>query len=155
MPGAKRSVLPQVEVIPISDGDTITVKRRLNSGEERELVSRAVIDAPDGRRLIDGPLHTRSVVVAYLLDSTVPELVGIGEKTPEDRGAVLDALDPDDFSEIAKAIAVHETKVQAERNARKNGQGGAMTSSAISPSPSGSEAGDSNGSGNSTQMTTT
>ncbi len=59
--------------------------------------------------------------------------------------SAVDALFPEDYDELKDAIEAHDNWSREERKRRKNGQGGAIVSSAISPSPS-SSAGDTSGS---------
>jgi len=140
MAGRSRTVTPRVEVLTISEGDTLTVKRRLTAGERRELVGRATIEKSNGERLVDGLLHRRSTVIAYLLDSTIPGLIDTRKEdspyvTADALGSSLDALEDEDYREISVAIEAHEDRMDAERAKEKKERDGVGTSSATSPSP--------------------
>lgn len=147
-----RFVKPQADTIPISDGDTLTVRRRLNTGEERERLIRG--RGPNGR--IDPFLFKRSTVISYLLDWSLAFPIAdpkTGDtKSFEEIAAAIDALDPDDYVEISNAIEAHADKVQAAMDAEKNGRGDSKSSLVTSSSPNGITGG-SNGSENSTRST--
>lgn len=123
--GRSRFARPETRTLTLSNGDTLTVKRRLNAFEGRRM--RAMQAKPS--------LAEPGVVMAYLVDWSLPEMP-IGGKSHDDLGDALDALHDDDFDEIYRAIAAHAAEMNAERRAEKNGQSDAPKSSAISPSPS-------------------
>ena len=117
-----RIVVPGVVVLPISDGDTLTVKTQLSAGEDRRMWRRGMTYAPDGSRTID-PLEAGvAKIVAYLIDWTVrgPDgrVVPIAGLGPEAVEAALDLLDRESYTEILRAIEAHET-AQAEARAAK------------------------------------
>jgi hypothetical protein len=134
-----RFVKPETTTLKISRGDTLTVKRRLNSGEQRAAFARMAVAGVDGQRRIDSTEVGRSLMVAYLVDWSLTDddgkRVEIADLPPDAVASVLDALDPESFVEIREAIEAHDASIRAEREQEKNGQGGGKESSAISPSP--------------------
>lgn len=136
---ASRFVRPDVDVLTISNGDTLTVKKRLTAGEQLESYARASIDDANGlraNRLKSG----LALVTAYLIDWSLKDdagnIVPIRDLAVQDLEAKVCALDYASFVEIKDAIEQHEQRQDAARAQEKNGQGGENTSSAISPSPS-------------------
>ncbi len=104
--------------LPISQGDTLTVRRRLTAGERRTQRGMATFQG----------LAEVSVILAYLLDWTIRDdkgvVVPIDGKATKDVVDILDALDPDTYDEINAAIQTHVAAMDAERDAEKNGQTG-------------------------------
>lgn len=136
-----RFTQPESVRLPLSDGDYIDIKKRLNHGETEEMYARWAPFVTPGQ---PAQLNRREVrtakVILYLLGwsltnngAPVPMSPDIPEAT---RLATLRNLDPDAFDEIHRAIETHEAAMTAERAAAKNGQGGETGSAAISPSPS-------------------
>lgn len=120
-------------------GDTITVKKRLNAGEQRARFAREYALGADGVRRVDPLMTALAKITAYLLDWT---LTDDGQKVPiaglpvDELTAVLDNLDPDSFGDIRKAIDAHERAQVAEsEDAKKKTLTGANGSEAISISP--------------------
>lgn len=131
-----RIVRPDVAILPLSNGKTITVRRRLTTGEERAHLKRG--RAADGS--FDSYEYGFGTVVAYLLDWAAPDdpppvIRGVDEGTLI---ATLNALDPDDFIEIKDAIDAHRKAMIAERTNEKKTSVTSTTSSveATSPLPS-------------------
>lgn len=125
---------------PLSNGDTVTVKKRLNQGEKRAANARLYQQSPGGD-LVVNPLQVGLArVCAYLLDWTVKGLDGkvidIRGKSVEQLEAALDMLDPLVYDEIEAAVREHERVTMAARAAEKNSQDGGTSAPAISPSPS-------------------
>lgn len=125
---APRFARPDTDTLPISGGDTLTVKRRLSAGERRQ--QRGMAEFRVG-------LQDVSIIQAYLLDWTIKddggERVSIAGKSTKDVIDILDNLDPDTFDEILAAINAHVAAMQAERDAEKNAQTGQIAPP-ISPS---------------------
>jgi hypothetical protein len=125
-------VKPVTRRIPLSDAQWIVVKERLCNGEFRAHLTRSSYIGADGIRRLDSLLEGLSVVVAYLLDWSLPDAVIRG--VPEDElVAALDNLDPRRFTEIKQAIERHLSEREAEREKEKNEMDGGKKSSAISP----------------------
>jgi hypothetical protein len=158
---SSRIVSPESVRLPLSDGDWLLVKRRLNAGEQRQILKR-------GMKVINGSMEIDTLegaiakITTYLLDWSLTDPAGAVIPIRDQSGAVvesaLDSLDPDSYGEILKAIEAHETAMRAERDALKKILTGpparAPSSSPISPSVNDS-AGGSSGSGHSTSTTTT
>lgn len=129
-----RFVGGETDTLPLSDGDWIIVKRRLNVGDARDEFARRY-EYPEG----GGPPRVRlsqigfSQVVAYLLDWSLPEMP-IRGLSPDALDTVLRNLAPEDFAEIQTAIEDHIDDLDAQRAAEKKTPTGASTSPATSPS---------------------
>lgn len=145
-----RFVQPDTRILTLANGDTLTVRRRLNAGEARARFARMSLAGVDGSLTVNRLQIGLTTITAYLLDwslRTDDDHPVVIRGVPEaDLVAMLDALDPESFSEIRDAIEAHEQAMDAERVAAKNDRDGKTGSSAISPSPSG-VAGASSGSG--------
>lgn len=148
-----RFVRPDSDTLKISDGDWLLVKRRLTSGETRDQLRRSY-RVFDGRMVYDPVESGMALVTSYLLDWS---LLGDDGKPIVIRGlmlseltTVLDALDPDHFGEIRKAIEKYEKQMDKARAQEKKLPGGASTSSPPSTSRD-DVTGDTNGSTNLTQ----
>ena len=135
-----RFVRPDVDVLTISHGDTLTVKRRLNSGERRALFSAMYQETRAGLLRVNPMQVGVATVMAYLVDWSLRDesgqLVDIKGQPAVSVAAALDALDEESFLEIKGAIEAHEQRMTEERSAEKNATGGGSGSSATSPSPS-------------------
>ena len=147
-----RVVSPHITILPLSDGDTLTVRKRLNAGEETAMFARMM--RRDGLPGVD-PLHSGlAQILAYLIDWTLIDPTGarieILRQPIDVVTAALNSLDPEDFKEIKKAIEAHEQAMDAERAAEKKARAGGTGSSAISPSPD-TSAGATSGSAHSTE----
>lgn len=133
-----RFVRPETAVLKISNGDTLTVKKRLSSGELRAYVSRMYLPTVDGTLKVSPLSSGVALVVAYLLDWSLTDDDGqpvvIRDASVDALTAALDNLEPESFTEIREAIETHEAAMAAERTAEKNGRGGGTASSVISPS---------------------
>ena len=128
-----RFVRPDVVTIKISQGDTLTVKRRLTSGERRASFARMYLAGADGRLKVN-PLATgMALITAYLVDWSLVDddgkLVVIRDQPVEAVTAALDALDQESFTEIKEAIEAHERDMNVEREAERAVPFGASASS--------------------------
>ena len=133
-----RFVRPDTTTLKISHGDTLTVKRRLNAGEQREVFAKMSRELDDGS-LRSKPLEVGiTLVIAYLVDWSLTDDDGthveIRGKSAVELRAVLDELEPDAFEEIRLAINAHVDAQATIRDAEKNGTGGGSESPATSPS---------------------
>lgn len=146
-----RFVRPDTRTLTLANGDTLTVKRRLNAGEARARFARMSLAGVDGTLTVNRLQIGLTTITAYLLDwslRTDADAPVVIRGVPEaDLVAALDALDPESFTEIREAIEAHEQAMDAERTAEKNDPDGKTDASGISPSLSGA-AGASSGSGN-------
>lgn len=152
-----RFVRPETSILTLANGDTLTVKRRLNAGESRARFARMSLAGVDGALNVNRLQIGLATMTAYLLDWSLRDddqrPVVIREVTEAALTATLDALDPTSFAEIRDAIEAHEAAMDVERTTEKNGPDGAKELPAISPSPS-AVAGASSGSASSTSTTT-
>ena len=150
-----RFVHPASVVLQISQGDSLTVKARLNTGEQRAMFARMYRTPENGSPTahLDPMAVSMARVTAYLLDWTFTNdqghLVEIRDRPVAEVEDALNALDPDDFVEIRQAIDAHIARLEAARAAEKKTQPGAPASSAIGTSPD-AVTGDTNGSPSST-----
>lgn len=144
-----RFVRPETRVLKISHGDTLTVRRRLNRGEEAAMFARMYVAVEGGGSRVNRLQIGLATVVAYLLDWSLVDgeerKVEIDGKSADELEAILNALDPADFAEIRDAIDAHVAEMDAERSAGKQSDG-EPKSPAISSSPA-DAGGDTNGSG--------
>ena len=142
-------VRPDTVVLQLSDGETLTVRRRLNAGEEQDLMDR--VQGASRARI------RRELVVAYLLGWSLVDgdgtHVAIDPGQPEAIVATLRHLDPDRFNEIADVVITYDNDLRTARDEEKKRRAGANASSSTSPSPSAS-AGATSGSLSSTPMST-
>jgi len=135
-----RFVYPATDTLTLPNGDTLTVKRRLNVGEQRESFTACstLVDQGEGRydRVIDPLLVGRAQVAAYLVDwySAEDPAPPIRDLDLAGRMAVLDNLE--DLAPIREAIAAHEAKQAAARTEEKKRQAGMTPGDPISRSPS-------------------
>lgn len=129
-----RFVQPEEVTLPISDGDTLTVKKSLTEGEQRAAHARMYRPDTDG---INPQEVGIAMVIAYLLDWTLTDAQGnkvlIRGKSPSDVQSVLDALHPQDFAEILDAINTHD-RTEAQRRQEKKRQTRATVSTSTSRS---------------------
>lgn len=134
-----RFVRPETKVLKISQGDTLTVKRRLNSGEQREAFARMYVAGVDGAMRVNSLAVGLSLVLAYLVDWSLTDdngkIVAIRDQPVDVVVAALDALEADSYTEIKDAIQAHDVAVREERDTEKKERAGANGSSAISPLP--------------------
>ncbi len=139
--GRDRIVEPTITRLPISDGDFLDVKGQLNHGEYDDHLSRISPFQTPGEPI---RMETRQIRTSKVLSYLVGwSLTQKGKPIPyspdmpvNTRIDVLNSLDRATFTEMYQAIDAHEDKADAEAAVRKNGQGGATESPAISPSPS-------------------
>jgi len=134
-----RFVRPVVDVLRLANGDTVTVRRRLNTGEERAMYRRMSTVNGDGGLTIDDLAVGPAKVTAYLLDWTLTDDDGqpvmIRDLSLEELARVVDNLDPDDFREIRDAIDGHIDRQAAARAEEKKVRSGETPSSVTLPSP--------------------
>jgi hypothetical protein len=131
---------PEIDVLPLTAGDTITVKRFLTAGEFRALIKTATkpvhmdaARAANGQDLtfeIDPTESGIGLVLAYLLDWTFQDFDGrplvIRDQPPAVVRAALDAIDAGSYMEVQKAIQTHDHAMRAFIDAEKKTTPGAM-----------------------------
>jgi len=131
-----RFVRPDTAIVTLANGDTLVVKKRLNTGETRALRA-AILNGDATQSQADRAAY--AVVVAYLLDWTISDNgrpVVIRDQAADVVRSVLDSLDYDSFVEIANAIHEHVEQQKAARDAEKKTANTATESPQISPLPS-------------------
>jgi hypothetical protein len=136
-----RFVQPLTDTLTLANGDTLTVRRRLNVGEQRESFAAcsALVKQEDGQyERVPDPLKIGIARAAsYLLEwrsveDAAPPLDGLDLAG---RLAVLDNLEPDDFYLIRDAITAHEAKYAAARLEEKKRPTGPTSAEPILRSP--------------------
>jgi pectin methylesterase-like acyl-CoA thioesterase len=133
-----RFVRPETVTLPISGGDTLTVKRRLTHGERTAAYQRMYVFDAAGTATRTSLTAEMAMVLAYLVDWTLTDEgrpVPIKGQPLEDVEAALNALDDLDYAEISAAIQAHEVAMLLERQAQKK-TAGLPPSRPISESPS-------------------
>lgn len=127
---------PETHKIEISQGDWLLVKKHLTAGEKRSMLAQMM--GAHGPR-IDPTRVGLSRIMTYLLDWSFSDAEGkpvvIRDQSLEVLEAALDALDPESFAEVLKAIEVHDDAMEKARAEEKNAQAGESGSSVTSPSP--------------------
>lgn len=135
-----RYVRPETTILPISQGDTLTVKKRLTHGERSESYARQYEPGDEGRLHLKPAQIKLSMVTAYLIDWSIVGLdgqqVAILHEPIEVVESALNGLSPEDFDEIHTAIEKHEKAMRAERVREKKQTAATSDGAAISPSPS-------------------
>ena len=135
-----RFVRPQTTVVPLSNGDTITIKTRLSSGEQRAAFSRLYLASADGKLRVNPLQSGLAMMTEYLVDWNLKdddgEPVPIRGLSVADLEGVLNTLDNDSFAEIKRAIEGHERRMAEARAEEKKTQAGGSGDDPTSPSPS-------------------
>lgn len=137
-----RFVVPESVRLPISAGDFIDVKNRLNHGELEDLHARWAPFVTPGEPLQLNRREVRTAkVLTYLIGWSLTDPAGapvpMAPDLPEAvRVANLRSLDPESFSEIFDAIVTHEAATTAARAAEKKTATGTPGSDVTSRSPS-------------------
>lgn len=127
---------PDTDVLEISGGDTLTVKRFLTAAEFRELVKASTKPvrigagaAADVALEIDPTESGLAIVLAYLLDWTFTDFDGrplvIRDQPRAVVRAALDLIDAESYMEVQRAIQAHDTAVRAYADAEKKMSPGA------------------------------
>ena len=137
-----RFVRPNTITLPLSEGDWILVKERLNAGEQRALVERSWHDTPDtaGTFHVNPTRAGLALITAYLIDWSLTDEAGkpvtIRGCSPAELDRILDNLEPPDYTEIRNAINAHSERVyQAREDEKKRASTGDNGSSTISTLP--------------------
>ncbi len=125
--GRSRFVSPatNTKVLQLPGGDWIEVKKQLTVGEERSAFQQAIGEVnSEGWRRPNVEMIGLAEVHAYLVDWG-----GDGFRDAEGRSvqptlAALQNMRPNDYREIETAIKDHVAAMEAEEQARKNGQDG-------------------------------
>lgn len=133
---------PDIDVLQISAGDTLTVKRYLTAGEFRGLIRASTRPVKIGSDTvatemaleIDPTESGLATILAYLLDWTFTDADGkplvIRDQPDRVVRAALDAIDADSYMEVQRAIQAHDQSMRAYIAAEKK-----MLSGANTPAP--------------------
>ena len=115
--GRNRFVRPEMIMIPISDGDTITIRKELNAGEQRALFDAARIPESDPPK-VDPVKFGPAMAAAYLLDWSFTNgdghKVDITGASPDELVDVLNSLQGATLTEVIDAINRHVVDQAAE-----------------------------------------
>ena len=122
--------------LPLSQGDSLLVKRHLTAGEYREMLRASMKPIPvtSGAAAtveLDPIAASEALVLAYLLDWTFADADGrplvIADQPPAVVRAVLAAIDGDAYLEVQRAIQDHQAATAAALAAEKKTATGAAT----------------------------
>lgn len=125
---AGRTRRPETTTLPISGGDSLTVKKHLNAGEMRSMYAlmQKVNDA--GETHIDPIKVGLAKVLTYLVDWTIRDhddlLIAIKGESHDMLLGALNSLDPEDYGEIVKVIDAHDDAMGLLRAAEKKASTG-------------------------------
>lgn len=139
--GIPRARRPETTVLSISQGDTITVRKHLTSGESRAIARQSYVTDPvSGSTVMGNPVDIGLArVCGYLIDWTLTdarqEPIAIWQQPPDVVRAALDAIDPECYVEILRAIELHDDAMRAERTQKKTIPDGIATPFSSSESP--------------------
>jgi hypothetical protein len=118
-------VAPDVVRLPLSDGDSVEVKKILNAGEYRKLIYDQFKESPDGDKVVlDHSKVGMAKLLAYIIGWTFVGFNGqplpYRPDEPEDiRRATIDGLDQDTYRELIAAVTAHEEREDAALEAQK------------------------------------
>jgi hypothetical protein len=133
-----RFVKPEVTILSLSEGDSLTVRKRLTHGELQDAYARMYIAGLNGDLKMDARKYGDAMICAYLVDWTFRDEAGavipIRGLAPADLSAVLRDLDPLDWVEVRQAIEAHDAAMAEARTQEKKHPDGATASSATWPS---------------------
>jgi hypothetical protein len=129
---ASRFVSPDVVRLPLTEGDWIDVKKRLNTGEQRRVFAKMARDMVPGEKV---KLDPEQVGIAKVLEYLIGWSLTDGVKPVPLSAAAVGNLEVETFNEIREAIEAHEEKQDAIREQEKNEKAGGPASKPTSPSP--------------------
>lgn len=113
-----RFVVPDVVRLPLSDGDWIDVKRRLNIGEQRAMFAQIYKSkAADQPVQMDVSAVGVARVAAYTIGWSFTDAEG---KPVAYSAQTIDALDTGTFAEVLDAVDAHIAREDEQRVAEKN-----------------------------------
>jgi hypothetical protein len=133
--GKCRFVQPETVRLPLSEGDWVEIKKRLNVGEQRRAMAQVVKEirttAGDSRVTPDLEMMGKAELLQYIVDWSLKDA---NDKPVPFSQAALDALDPDSYKEIEDAVDAHKAVMEAARAEGKKPIDGATKLGVISPS---------------------
>jgi hypothetical protein len=111
---------PEVVRLDLTQGDWILIHSRLNVGQQRKVQARTAKRVFAGQDIeVDLEKAGISNTAEYLLDWSFTDHAGqpvvIRDKPADVVMQILSNLDPDDYNEIADAIARHEKTLLEEK----------------------------------------
>jgi hypothetical protein len=113
-----RFVRPDEITLPLTHGDTITIRRELTHGERTALYRRTYVEQ-QGQLVRDPLLTGMAVVTAYLIDWTFQgegdRKVPIRHLSVDELTDTLNAIQGEAFMEILQAIQAHEAQLAREQ----------------------------------------
>lgn len=119
-------VSPEVVRLPLSGGNWVDVKKRLNAGEARRVFTRQLKTMHLGEKAELDPAQVgRSRLEEYIVGWSAPAAY-----TPD----ALENLTPARYAELVAVIDTHDEAVDAAVAVEKNAPGGESTLPALSPS---------------------
>jgi hypothetical protein len=115
-----RFVRPDEITLPLTQGDTITIRRELTNGERTESFRRAMYYDWDHKEWVRDPLKSgMALVTSYLIDWTFKgegdRVVPIKGLSLEELTQTLDAIPMEYFVEVLNAIQAHEAQLAREK----------------------------------------
>lgn len=122
-----RFVQPESVRLPLSDGEWVEVKKQLSVGEERKAFQAIVGEVKDGWRRPNVEMIGVAEMAAYLVDWSFRDAQD--KPVPVSVDAITQ-LDTETFTEIERALQLHDEAMRAEREARKNAQSTSIASGA-------------------------
>lgn len=130
-------VRPEVIRVPLSDGEWITLKKRLTAGESRDAFARMCLQGVEP--LTVSPLQVGlATMLAYLVEWSLTDddgqPVSLANQPIEIVERYLNLLEPERFEEIREAVLQHERDQVAARAEQKKTRAGATASPSISRS---------------------
>jgi hypothetical protein len=130
-----RFVTPAEIRLPLTDGDFVVVKEKLNAGETLDLFERMKNEKTGDM----DPLRVAiATAVTYLLDWSLTDDAGrvvvVRDQPGDVVAAVLRGLEYEDFREVVDTIQAHDDRVKAARQEKKRNRG-VTASDSILPLP--------------------
>lgn len=142
-----RFVDPDTVTLPLSDGDSVTVKKRLNHGEQHDCFTHMYRAGVNGKTEVDTLKVGDATIAAYLVDWTLVDRRGAVIPIPESRSdsegatrryaeivAILRNLEPETWNEIRDAIRAHDMAVDTAKAALKKTPAGEINAPPTLPS---------------------
>ena len=138
---------PDTDILALTQGDTITVKRYLTAAEFRQVVKASTrpvkldgaASATDLALEIDPTESGLATVLAYLLDWTFTDYDGrpltIRDQPPATVRAALNAIDAESYLEVQRAIQGHDKAIRALIAQEKKAMSGSPTPETTLPWP--------------------
>lgn len=116
-----RFVAPETVTLPLSDGDSIQIKKRITHGERDAMYARIRAHGDQGRS---------AELAAYLVSwsSSTPYSLELSE---DDRISTISALETDSFDELMAALKKHQDALAQEKKLPNGGPASSPTSPSV------------------------